>query len=213
MRQVTDDLWETHGESPFPGLTTHAYLWTGGPAGNALFYSVVSDASFSQIENRGGISHQYLSHRDEAGPALALVAQRFGAELHAPAAELADIGKHSKVHVPLDGRHLDDNGVEVIPTPGHTPGSTCYQVTGTNGEKYLFTGDTMFQGKSGRWAAGYIEGMSDAAALAKSLEVLAELQPDIVISSAAPSEQGILLLGETLWSDYVEEAASGLRAA
>jgi hydroxyacylglutathione hydrolase len=28
MRQVRADLWETNTDSPFPGLTTHAYLWT-----------------------------------------------------------------------------------------------------------------------------------------------------------------------------------------
>ncbi len=36
MRQVLADLWETGTDSPFPGLTTHAYLWTSG---NRLFYS------------------------------------------------------------------------------------------------------------------------------------------------------------------------------
>ena len=34
MRQIRSDLWETRVDSPFPGLTTHAYLWTGGPDGN-----------------------------------------------------------------------------------------------------------------------------------------------------------------------------------
>ena len=36
MKHVLSDLWETRTYSPFPGLTTHAYLWT--PA-RALFYS------------------------------------------------------------------------------------------------------------------------------------------------------------------------------
>ena len=43
MRQVLTDLWETRTDSPFPGLTTHAYLWT---ARNALFYSPATDADF-----------------------------------------------------------------------------------------------------------------------------------------------------------------------
>lgn len=212
MRQISDELWETEAEFPFPGLTTHAYLWTGGKSGNMLFYSVTSDANFSPIDKLGGISHQYLSHRDEAGPALALIAQRYGAQLHAPAAEHADIAKHSAVHVPLDAAHIDANGVQVIPTPGHTPGSTCFQLTGADGQKYLFVGDTMFRGESGHWAAGYIEGMSDAATLTKSLDVLAQFKPDVVIASAAPSGHGVLRLGERPWSDYIEQAASGLRA-
>ncbi len=46
MRQVLTDLWETRTDSPFPGLTTHAYLWTPR---NALFYSVATDADFDAI--------------------------------------------------------------------------------------------------------------------------------------------------------------------
>lgn len=38
VRQIRSDLWETRTDSPFPGLTTHAYLWTR-PAGNVLFYT------------------------------------------------------------------------------------------------------------------------------------------------------------------------------
>ena len=50
MRQLRPDLWETRADSPFPGLTTHAYLWTGGPSGNVLFYSTLTDADFAEIE-------------------------------------------------------------------------------------------------------------------------------------------------------------------
>jgi hypothetical protein len=28
LKQVRDDVWEAETESPFPGLTTHAYLLT-----------------------------------------------------------------------------------------------------------------------------------------------------------------------------------------
>jgi glyoxylase-like metal-dependent hydrolase (beta-lactamase superfamily II)/rhodanese-related sulfurtransferase len=37
-------------------------------------------------------------------------------------------------------------GVEIIHTPGHTPGSTCYRIDG----KYLITGDTVFIQSIGR---------------------------------------------------------------
>ncbi len=49
MTQIRDDLWQTRTESPFPGLTTHAYLWRG-PDGSILFYSPASDADFDAIE-------------------------------------------------------------------------------------------------------------------------------------------------------------------
>ncbi|WJR36702.1 hypothetical protein P3F83_12040 [Mycobacteroides immunogenum] len=37
-------LWETRTDGPFPGLTTHAYLWTR-PTGNVLFHSPATESS------------------------------------------------------------------------------------------------------------------------------------------------------------------------
>ena len=114
MQQVLSDLWQTRTDSPFPGLTTHAFLWTGR---NALFYSTATDADFAELEKLGGLSDQYLSHRDEAGPMLTKIADHFDSSLHAPVAELLEIGQHAHVDVPLGSRHVDVNGIEVIPTP------------------------------------------------------------------------------------------------
>lgn len=52
--------------------------------------------------------------------------------------------------------------VEVVHTPGHTPGSVCFRL---GGEDILFSGDTLFQGSIGRtdlWGG-------DARALARSI--------------------------------------------
>ena len=212
MKPIRADLWETRIDNPFPGLTTHAYLWTGGPTGNVLFYGTATEHDFDGIDQLGGVNHQYLSHRDEAGPMLARLAARFGARLHAPAAELTDIGTHAHVDVPLSTRHVDANGIEVIPTPGHTPGSTCYLVPGAYGQTYLFTGDTIFLGDDGVWTAGYIPPISDAATLADSLRTLATLKPDLVISSAFPSETAVHVTGGK-WADCVAEARERLSSS
>jgi glyoxylase-like metal-dependent hydrolase (beta-lactamase superfamily II) len=209
MRPIRSDLWETRVDNPFPGLTTHAYLWTGGPDGNVLFYGTQTDADFDDIEALGGVAHHYLSHRDEAGPMLRTVADRFGARLHAPVAELVEIGQHAHIDVPLGSRHVDGNGIEVIPTPGHTPGSTCYLVPGANGQCYLFTGDTIFLGADGAWAAGYIPPISDAGPLADSLRTLARLTPDLVISSAFAGDTAVHAT-RGRWRECVEEARSRL---
>lgn len=208
MRPIRTDLWETRVDSPFPGLTTHAYLWTGGPDGNVLLYGTLTDADFDEIEAKGGVAHHYLSHRDEAGPMVKRVAERFGAVLHAPAAELAEIGQHAHIHVPVGSRHVDGNGIEVVPTPGHSPGSTCYLVPGANGQTYLFTGDTVFVGDDGTWMAGYIPPISDAAPLAASLRILSTLRPDLVISSAF-RESAVHVPGGH-WADDVAQAQAGL---
>lgn len=206
MKHVLTDLHETRTDSPFPGLTTHAYLWTGP---NVLFYSIATDSEFDELAELGGVTDQYLSHRDEAGPMLKAIAQQFGSALHAPEEELSDITEHGHVDVPLSSRHTDDNGVEVIPTPGHSPGSTCYLVPGSEG-RYLFTGDTLIRNQEGNWWAGYIEGISNAESMADSLHLLAELEPDVVISSAFQGDSAVHRIEPGLWRDHVEHALDGL---
>src|SRR6516225_4747258 len=171
MRQIRPDLWETRTDAPFPGLTTHAYLWTRAER-NVLFYSPATDADFDAIEHLGGIGEQYLSHQDEAGP-------------------------------PLARQHVDTNGVEVIPTPGHSPGSTCYSVPGAQGHTYLFTGDTTYVGDDGTWTTYLAAGVSDPAALRSSLELLGTLHPDVVITSAFRGQTAVHTLGARRWSDCI----------
>lgn len=143
---------------------------------------------------------------------LARIAERFGAQLHAPAAELVEIGQHGHIDVPLGSRHVDANGIEVIPTPGHSPGSTCYLVPGASGQTYLFTGDTLMAGDDGSWVAGYLPQFSEAAPLADSLRLLSTLRPDVVISSARPGASAVHVAGRR-WADYVAQASSRLAAA
>ena len=141
---------------------------------------------------------------------LARIADRFGSRLHAPAAELARIGRHAHIDVPLADRHVDSNGVEVVPTPGHSPGSTCYLVPGAQGETYLFTGDTTFVGDDGTWTTYLVRGVSDPAALKSSLELLGTLHPDIVITSAFRGQTAVHPLGARRWSDCIAEALASV---
>jgi hydroxyacylglutathione hydrolase len=211
MTQIRDDLWETRTDSPLPGLTTHAYLWRR-PTGNVLFYSPATDADFDTIDGLGGVAAQYLSHLDEAGPNLARIAERFGRRLHAPAAEVEAIGKHGHIDVPVEPlRAVDGNDVEILPTPGHSPGSTCYLVTGIDGAKYLFTGDTMFPTGDGSWATFVVPGRGDAAAMRDSLKLLATVTPNLVISSAYAGETAIeIIVDPRRWSECIDQALTSV---
>lgn len=210
VTQIRDDLFQTRTDSPVPGLTTHAYLWRR-PKGNVLFYSPATEADFDAIDELGGVAAQYLSHLDEAGPNLRRIADHFGRQLHAPAAELEAISKHGHVDVPVDSRrHIDANNVEVLPTPGHSPGSTCYFVTGVGGETYLFTGDTMLPASDGTWTTFLVPGRSDPAALRDSLKLLGTVAPDIVISSAFGGETAVDNVDVERWSQRVAEALAGV---
>ena len=77
------------------------------------------------------------------------------------------------------------NGVEVIPTPGHTDGSVCFLVRSAHGKTYLFTGDTIYQ-ENGAWETrvnGYAGGSRSD--LRNSLMLLRDLGPAVVFSSAS----------------------------
>ncbi|WP_216204668.1 MBL fold metallo-hydrolase [Amycolatopsis aidingensis] len=213
LTPIRTDLWQTQTFAPFPGLSTHAYLWTAPSGGNILFYSPGRSDDFDAIDELGGAAHQYLSHRDEAGPALARIRERFGARLHASAAERDDVREFAEPDVLFTERHVDGNGVEVIPTPGHSPGSTCFLVTGADGLTYLFTGDTVFRDAEGVWTAGFIPEVSDLDALRASLESLSALEPDLIVSSARVGHRSAHLLGATSWASCVDQAIGTLPAA
>ena len=81
--------------------------------------------------------------------------------------------KHGDIHRFRDGGPT----VEIIHTPGHTPGSTCYRIDG----KYLVTGDTVFIQSIGRPDLG---GMAESwsGMLFKTMtEILLKLDDDTVI--------------------------------
>ncbi len=212
VTQVSDELYQTRTDSPVPGLTTHAYLWRR-PTGNVLFYCPATDADFDDIDGLGGVAAQYLSHLDEAGPNLARIAGRFGSRLHAPAAELESIEQHAHVDVPVDARrHVDTNDVEVIPTPGHSTGSSCYLVTLGNGTRVLFTGDTIFPAGDGTWTTFLVPGRGDAGQLAASVELLRAETPDVVVSSAFGGEAAIESVDAGRWAEIVDQALASVSA-
>ncbi|MFC7342858.1 MBL fold metallo-hydrolase [Saccharopolyspora griseoalba] len=210
MRKIRQDLWETEAEHPAPGLNTRAYLWSG-PDGNVLFYNTSLPAEHDALAELGGVDHQYLSHQDEIGPSLRAIKERFGSALHISATEAPLAGKTCAVDGTFD-RQQSEHGFEVIPTPGHTPGSACFLVPSADGKTYLFTGDTIVRAAEGNWFAGYLPGHSDRDSLAATLRQLSALTPDVVISSAFAGETGVTELDRP-WADCAQEALDELLSA
>lgn len=212
MRQIYPDLWQSATEHPIaeaPQVATHAYLLTR-PEGNVLFYATSLKSEHDAIAALGGMTHHYLSHKDEVGPHLATIRDRFGSKLVCHRAELAAVQEAAPVDETFERREAHLGNIEVIPTPGHTPGSACYLVRSPHGKSYLFTGDTLFL-DDGRWET-LIFHEKDRAELMRSLAILAELEPDVVICSASVGQPVVKEMAAGAWRPAVEEAARRLAA-
>jgi hydroxyacylglutathione hydrolase len=184
MKEIFSDLWQTRAEHPFHGVTTHAYLLVRG-VGNILFYSSGWPEEHQQISELGGITHQYLSHRDEAGPALADIKRLFGSKRCCHRLEENAVRKVTPVDCTFDRREVRLSNIEVIPTPGHTNGSVCFLVPSAHGKTYLFTGDTIYL-NNGAWDTLVMEHAGGSKSdLKNSLVFLRDLEPEVVLSSAS----------------------------
>ena len=209
MKQLQEDLWQSTIHS-MGTLNTHAYFLRR-PEGNVLFYNTGHDGDFSKIAELGGIQFQLLSHRDESGPSLNRIRDRFGSKLCCSALEAPIVGKDATVDITFQqsDHHLGD--VDVIHTPGHTSGSICFFYKSPHGKSYLFTGDTIFQ-SGGKWATlAFPRAGGSKAALAESLLRLRDLNPDIVMSSAFVGDVSVVEITGDEWAQAIDDHVSRLR--
>jgi len=145
--------------------------------GNILVYSSPG------LVVREGVERQYLGHGHEAAvgrPAMV------DAPLFVHEADRALVEPVQRVRGTFSRRHTLDDDFEVIPIPGHTPGSTAY-LWDTGEQRLLFTADTIFL-KEGEWHTAVLDS-SDPAAYAESLELVRGLDFDVLVPWAAGRDE------------------------
>ena len=184
METHIEGLYATAPEPlPFaPELHIRAFLLRRS-RGNVLIYGAGGVASEAhQIEGLGGITRWYLNHSHEAGFMPAGVT----APLFVHQADAGPVAARRHVRGTFSRRHMLDEDLEVIPTPGHTPGATAY-LWDSGSHRFLFTGDTVYL-DDGEWVAAVLES-SDRAAYLQSLELIGGLDFDVLVPWAAPAGQ------------------------
>jgi len=155
---------------PFaPALQIRSYL-VERAAGDLLIYATTTSSATPW--------RQYLGHGHEAGFASPAVKS----PLFVHAADRAAVEEHVPVRAAFSRRHMLDDDFEVIPIPGHTPGSTAY-LWDSGDHHVLFTADTIML-RDGEWRAAVLPS-SDRAAYLKSLALLRELDFDVLVPWAA----------------------------
>jgi glyoxylase-like metal-dependent hydrolase (beta-lactamase superfamily II) len=161
---------------PFaPGLHARAFVLRR-TRGDVLVYAAPG------MRELGAVSRWYLNHRHEAMfGAGGVAAPLFLHERDGAAVE-------PKLHVrgTFSRRHMLDEDLEVIPTPGHTPGATAY-LWDSGEHRFLFTGDTIYL-DDGEWVAAVL-GSSDRKTYIESLELIRGLDFDVLVPWVASAGQ------------------------
>lgn len=85
--------------------------------------------------------------------------------------------------------------IQVIHTPGHTPGGVCFYISQSH---LLFSGDTLFAGTIGNLSFA----TARPALMWKSLAILATLPPDTIV---LPGHGQATLIGKEKWLKNAEE--------
>jgi hypothetical protein len=162
---------------PFaPSLRIRAFLLRRDP-GNLLVYSVTGlKAATPAIGGLGGAERQYLNHWHEA------MFASDPAPLFVHEADREPTAQRTSVGGTFTDRHTLDGDFELIPTPGHTRGTTAY-LWNSGQHRFLFTGDTIYL-SHGEWVAAVLES-SDRAAYIDSLELIGTLDFDVLVPWAA----------------------------
>ena len=162
---------------PFaPSLHIRAFLLTR-EQGNVLIYSApsVDVGAFAAL---GGIARAYLNHRHEAAFGDDLP----GVPLFVHEADRDAVARKRHVRAAFSQRQTLDGDLEVIPTPGHTPGATAY-LWDNGHHRFLFTGDTIYL-RHGEWVAAVLHS-SDRDTYLDSLQLIRELDYDVLVPWAA----------------------------
>lgn len=165
-----------------PDLQIRAFLLEREQGNLLLYRAATVEGEAARLRELGGISRQYLNHSHEAAPICDWVTETFDAPLLCHEDDAEAVARSCTVAHTFNRRHHLDEDFEVIPTPGHTPGATCY-LWDSGERRCLFTGDTLMV-SGGEWVAALLEG-SDRERYIESLELIRTLDFDLLVPSVA----------------------------
>jgi hydroxyacylglutathione hydrolase len=183
LNEIFPDIYELLPSKPTP--KKYRSFFIKHEAGNVLIpcyaNSSTIEAHFDAIHEMGGLSRQLLGDSHFRSAHCDVVAERFNAPLYCSLVEAPDVTPKLKhvVTFPFE-RHLLDEHIEVIPTPGHRPGGVCYLIT-SHATRYLFVGDFIWHDGE-RWIPTAAKATHRA--YIASLLVVERLAVDVLIANS-----------------------------
>lgn len=145
------------------------------PNGNAIVYNSPGlNEAADEIRALGAPTQLLINHGHEAmyGPPPPDV------PVFVHERDQAETARGLPVRGTFNHRQMIDDDLEVIPTPGHTPGTTSY-LWDNGTHRFLFTGDFLSI-EYGEWKA-VVLGSSDRAASLDSLRLISDLDFDVLV--------------------------------
>jgi glyoxylase-like metal-dependent hydrolase (beta-lactamase superfamily II) len=156
-------------------LQIHAFRLSR-PGGDLLVYAA---GGWPGAEGAAA-ARRYLGHWHEAAEG----GEPDATPVWIHAADAHEARSHRAVHGTFAGPTADGDDFHLIPMPGHTPGSTAF-LWDAGAHRVLFTADTIYPREDGVWRAAVLD-TSDRAAVAASLERLADVQFDVLAPWVSP---------------------------
>lgn len=167
---------------PFQQNVMLRSFWLRRPAGNVLVYNSPGISESAQtIDENGGATRLLVNHEHES---------MFGQpDLDVPVfvheRDRAATARSLPVTCAFDHRQMLNDDLEVIPTPGHTPGTTSY-LWDSGVHRFLFTGDFIWL-EHGEWKAVVLDpGMRQQ--YLDSLALIRDLDFDILVPWGATDD-------------------------
>jgi len=145
------------------------------PEGNLIVYNSPGvSSSADAIRDLGGASRLLVNHGHEA----MYGAPDFDVAVFVHERDRAEVARALPVAGVFDRRQMIDHDLEVIPTPGHTAGTTSY-LWDDGDRRFLFTGDFIWI-DHGEWKAVVLDGGLRGEYL-DSLALVRELDFDVLV--------------------------------
>ncbi|CCG87031.1 MBL fold metallo-hydrolase [Erwinia piriflorinigrans] len=207
MKQLYEDLWICTPEATVnkiePELMMHGFLLQH-LRGNILISRVENPLDHDAIADRGGIIRHYLTHWHEAGPATRQIQQRFNSALYCHARALGHVSRYAEADATFTTAEVHCGSFHVVPTPGHTPGSSSFLYASPYGKTYLFVGDTVTLSHH-RWVT-VRAAESNEHDLHQTLNFYRALRPDVILMSSTVGHQGWQEVDLRKWLALLDEA-------
>ncbi|QDY41685.1 MBL fold metallo-hydrolase [Candidatus Pantoea soli] len=207
MKPLYEDLWISTPEFPAEetanDLMMHGFMLRH-PRGNLLIGRVEHPLDHEFLADAGGVIRHYLTHWHEAAAGTRIIQQRFSSALYCHSRSLGPVSLVTEPDETFSQQEVHFGDFHLLPTPGHTAGSSSYLYTSPFGRTYLFVGDTLTRDYH-RWIS-VLGPESNPAELQQSLELYRTLRPDVVLMSTTRGHLSWEQVDLQTWLAALDEA-------